>query len=332
VTAVFTSRILRLFPVILFTTMVGCGRGIAIDPGNSGMTADAAVSDQPEAGSAKAEVPPANKVMGTSLFNARPLRETISLGADAPRRFVWTSHGLVFSTKKGELKVVTPGASLPPTVVMPGLRYSGVHIDDRRRVYVSHESRILRLTTDLKAEDASWTVGETVRDIAVSRGGPIYWTGMTARRLFRTDTSSGETRSFEYLGGTDLNLTPDDRWLISISVYPVSTPISATGEVGSTESLSFTLGSIFQPDGVAVDDEGNLYFNVVDKGLRRLVVTSTAGHVIDSLDLFPSPGPAGLGADCTFGGADRLTLYCVGPAGSENSFIAVSVRVPGGPR
>jgi hypothetical protein len=344
------SKAGRIVP-LLCLAIVGCGSGVAVDPGNPVKPPDAAVdaaasalgrdggSTEPdviadEDASTKdagaADVPPPNYDARTGLvFNVKVPRETISLGLDYPRHMVGTPRGLIFSTSKGALKMVVPGAPDAPTTVLPGSEYWGVTRDDKGRVYASRGSRIIRLGSDLATEEASWPTPEVVLAMTISKVGHIYWLGRLNTMINRTDTTTGDTRTFAagWPGvQADLELAPGDRGLVIAQPAPVMLPISVTGDLTVAERPT-NLGGALHPHGVAIDEQGNSYFNCLAGNVRTVVVVRPNGSQLDSLNLFPASVASW--QDCTFGGIDRKTLYCTGLTGKTYTLVALAVNIPG---
>jgi gluconolactonase len=89
---------------------------------------------------------------------------------------------------------------------------------------------------------------------------------------------------------------------------------------GSTSAPTPFVPSIPSPDGMAVDDAGNLYFSSGD----GIVVVRPSGEpwgTISTASIGQQP------ANCTFGGPDRKTLYITARTG----LYRVELNIPGKP-
>ena len=73
------------------------------------------------------------------------------------------------------------------------------------------------------------------------------------------------------------------------------------------------------PDGLAVDQGGNLYVAALVSGNGAVVVLSAAGRTIGSIPLTESP------TNCAFGGHDYKTLFVT----ARTALYAASVPIPG---
>lgn len=147
-------------------------------------------------------------------------------------------------------------------------------------------------------------------DIAISPSGMIYFTdprsydeNVCDGRVFQTDPNSGETKLFleglKFPNG--LCFSPDGKTLY-------------LGESVNKNILSITLGSAVldtlitlpsgnqDPDGMDVDEQGNLY--VAYFGGGKIFVISPEGELLDSLKT-PGSRPSNI----EFGGKDMRTLF-----------------------
>lgn len=84
-------------------------------------------------------------------------------------------------------------------------------------------------------------------------------------------------------------------------------PVATDGTVGSPEPFGVVKDDpqarLHVPDGLCVDDRGRLYVANNSTEVSAIVVLDDAGHFAGRIT-FPAPP-----SNCTFGGADRRTLY-----------------------
>jgi gluconolactonase len=111
-------------------------------------------------------------------------------------------------------------------------------------------------------------------------------------------------------------LSPDEKTLY-VADQPMNRVMRYTvNPDGSTSAATSFITTAGSPDGMAVDDAGNLY--VAAAGIE---VFDPAGATIGTVMVPKAP------ANCTFGGADRRTLYIT----ARSSLYQVRLNVPGRP-
>jgi len=101
-------------------------------------------------------------------------------------------------------------------------------------------------------------------------------------------------------------------------------PVDAGGAVGAPALLidgPTVPGGFKVPDGICIDDDGDLYVTNNDDAVKAIVVFDPAGH---SKGRIPFPVRP---SNCTFGGADRRTLYVT----TLHAVYALTVPTPGLP-
>jgi gluconolactonase len=102
-------------------------------------------------------------------------------------------------------------------------------------------------------------------------------------------------------------------------------PVAADGSVGSPEPFGAApddpQARLHVPDGLCVDDRGRLYVANNSTEVSAIVVFDAAGHFAGRI-AFPTPP-----SNCTFGGADRRTLYVT----TLHAVYEVPMRTPGLP-
>jgi gluconolactonase len=80
-------------------------------------------------------------------------------------------------------------------------------------------------------------------------------------------------------------------------------------------------GGFKVPDGICVDDTGNLYVANNSDEIKAIEVFAPAGDLLGRIPFPVAP------SNCTFGGADRRTLYVT----TLHALYEVRVPVPGFP-
>src|SRR5580692_2614016 len=101
-------------------------------------------------------------------------------------------------------------------------------------------------------------------------------------------------------------------------------PVDQSGAVGTPTVLidgARVPGGFKVPDGICVDDSGNLYVANNSDEIRAIEVFDAAGELLGRIP-FPSAP-----SNCTFGGADRRTLYVT----TLHALYEVRVSTPGLP-
>lgn len=101
-------------------------------------------------------------------------------------------------------------------------------------------------------------------------------------------------------------------------------PVDASGAVGAP--VPFVDGAVVDggfkvPDGICVDDTGNLYVANNADDVKAIVVFDPSGHQLGRIVLPVAP------SNCTFGGDDRKTMYIT----TLHAIYQVAVPTPGLP-
>ncbi len=102
-------------------------------------------------------------------------------------------------------------------------------------------------------------------------------------------------------------------------------PVAADGSVGAPQAFgdakTDSRARLHVPDGLCVDDRGRVYVTNNSTAANAIVVLDSAGHFVERI-LFPAPP-----SNCTFGGADRRTLYVT----TLHALYEVPMTTPGLP-
>ncbi len=156
-------------------------------------------------------------------------------------------------------------------------------------------------------------------DVVVRADGTIYFTDTkwgarpgthAAQAVYRVAPEGTVSVAYAVAMPNGVALSPDGRTLYVGSdaqnlVWKL--PVDATGAVGTATVLldaSHVPGGLFKvPDGIGVDDAGNLYVANNDDAVKAIQVFTPDGQYLGDIALADRP------SNCTFGGADRRTLY-----------------------
>lgn len=174
-------------------------------------------------------------------------------------------------------------------------------------------------------------------DLAVRHDGNIYFTDSdwgarpgTDRgpmAVYRLSATGGLQRIMELDKPNGIALSPDQSTLyvgsdVQAKVWRL--PLDAAGKPGAATLLidgARVPGGFKVPDGICVDDVGNLYVTNNADDIKAIVVFDPEGRALGRISLPQAP------SNCTFGGVDRRTLYIT----TLHAVYEVSMPIPGRP-
>ena len=228
-----------------------------------------------------------------------------------------------------ESPVSTNGMAVDPTGnrLIVCERYNGrvVRIDPGTRLMVladhaptgealaAPNDLAVRADGNIYFSDSDWGVNTAVAHgkMGFNRIAP---TG-TIYRVLDVDKPNGVALSPD---GTSLYLGSD----VQAKVWRL--PLDSGGAAGAPTLLidgAMVPGGFRVPDGICVDDSGNLYVANNDDALRAIVVFDPTGRELGRITLPNKP------SNCTFGGPDRRTMYVT----TLHTIYEVRMPIPGLP-
>jgi gluconolactonase len=174
-------------------------------------------------------------------------------------------------------------------------------------------------------------------DVAVRADGNIYFTDTdwgarpggahAPMAVYRVPPSGPLDRVLQIEKPNGVALSPDG-WTLYIGsdvqgkIWKL--PLDAAGAAGAPVLLidgARVAGGFKVPDGICVDDSGNLYVANNSDEIRAIEVFDAAGRLLGRIPFPVAP------SNCTFGGADRRTLYVT----TLHAVYEVRVSTPGLP-
>jgi len=174
-------------------------------------------------------------------------------------------------------------------------------------------------------------------DLVVRKDGNLYFTdsdwgarpgpGHAAMGVYRVSPTGELSRVLGLDKPNGIALSPNGSSLYVGSDTQAKVwklPVDAAGAVGAPALLidgSTVAGGFKVPDGICVDDAGDLYVTNNDDAVKAIVVFDSAGHQLGRIPFPYRP------SNCTFGGADRRTLYVT----TLHAVYALPVPTPGLP-
>ena len=174
-------------------------------------------------------------------------------------------------------------------------------------------------------------------DLSIRRDGNIYFSDTTwgsrpgahaATAVYRLAPDGVLSAAFRVDMPNGVVLSPDGKTLYVGSDTQDRLwrlPVAADGSVGSPEPFGAApddpRARLHVPDGLCVDDRGRLYVANNSTEVSAVLVFDDVGHFVDRI-AFPAPP-----SNCTFGGADRRTLYVT----TLHALYEVPMSTPGLP-
>jgi gluconolactonase len=289
----------------------------------------AAPSSGATKGASGAAVCPPGASYGSPLANVGAVikldKPTGSNGYSFTEGPVWVDGSLYFSDHTGARQIyqLTPPAK-SPKIWKDGSGSNGLAIDQDDKLVVADESKKRLLRVDPKSGDELGVIASgswTPNDLVVRSDGTIYFTDPSSG-VYRVAKGASSASKLELMvpSPNGVVLSPDEKTLYVANVngkqiYAFS--VSDAGDVSKAAGDSvFVNVSASVPDGMAVDCAGNLYVGT-DKGVE---VFAPDGAPVGTI-------ASDYSSNCTFGGADRKTLYIT----SRGELKAVQLAVPGLP-
>ena len=205
---------------------------------------------------------------------------------------------------------------------------NGLATDPRGRLVACerYNARLVRVEPDGKLTVLAerWPANDgpalnAPNDVTIRADGNIYFTDSdwgarpgvahAPMGVYRVSPGGELSRVLDLQKPNGIALSPDGASLYVGSDAQAKVwrlPLDAAGAVGAPTLLidgAGVTGGFKVPDGICVDDTGNLYVTNNDDAVKAIVVFDPAGHSLGRIALPFRP------SNCTFGGADRRTLY-----------------------
>jgi gluconolactonase len=216
-------------------------------------------------------------------------------------------------------KVVPPATMATKFLTNSGSNGMAVDNDDNLLVADQEMKRIYRLN----ASNAQ-TIGSAIslgsakpNDLIYRSDGNIYVTDPDSGfyRISPTGTVGAAMKQVGRPNGVALSPDENTLYVGDVSNKMIAKfPVAADGTVGTMAPFVTTMSGT--ADGMCVDCAGNVYVSTAD----GVEVYAPAGTYIGKV-------PTGMSSNCTFGGADRRTLYVA----SQKLLKYVTLGIPGLP-
>jgi gluconolactonase len=174
-------------------------------------------------------------------------------------------------------------------------------------------------------------------DLVVRADGNIYFTdtdwgarpggSRAPTAVYRVPPSGAVERVLAMTKPNGIALSPDGATLYVGSDTQAKVwklPVDAAGAAGAPAPFidgPAVAGGFKVPDGICVDDAGDLYIAANDDELKAIVVFDPAGRQLGRITFPVRP------SNCTFGGADRRTMYVT----TLHAIYEVAMPTPGLP-
>ncbi len=218
-----------------------------------------------------------------------------------------------------------------------------------------YNGRLIRLASDGKSGSSSpatgkltvladrWPAGaagqsfNAPNDLVVRRDGNIYFTDSDwgtrpgtphpPMGVYRLSPKGELDRVLDLQKPNGIALSPDGGTLyvgsdVQGKVWKL--PVDAGGALGTQTLLidgARVPGGFKVPDGICIDDTGNLYVTNNADDVKAIVVFDNAGRLLGRIPFPVAP------SNCTFGGSDRKTMYVT----TLHAVYEVQMSTPGLP-
>jgi len=209
---------------------------------------------------------------------------------------------------------------------------NGLAVDPQGRLIATerYNGRLVRIEQDAKSNGkltvlaSRWPAADgpalnAPNDVVVRADGNIYFTDSdwgvrpdgahAPMAVYRVSPTGELSRVLELQKPNGIALSPDGATLYVGSDTQAKVwrlPLDGSGAAGQPVLLidgATVPGGFKVPDGICVDDTGNLYVTNNDDAVKAIVVFDPAGHELGRIPVPFRP------SNCTFGGADRRTMY-----------------------
>lgn len=279
--------------------------------------------------------------------DASPPVRTLATGIGFTEGPLWTMSQrlIVTSVSRGQLYEVSLDGEEPRPVAEPGGGPNGLAEDAQRNVWIAQNgaahapSRSARATTpsiqhwaDGAVEDVLVTGVAAPNDCVVAPDGRLWFTDPAGLpdpdddrlgRVCALDPVAQEVEallgSAEYPNGLAFGVDPDDFYLVETRRQRILRCRHTTDGLVSCEVFAETVAG--RPDGIAVDQGGNVYAATTDGDCVE--VFDAGGSLVERIDLGGPSWPT----NCCFGGPDMSTLFVTTAKGGR--VLAVDRPVAG---
>jgi gluconolactonase len=295
----------RLRSLLLVWCCVGCGtsRSIAIPAVSGDGLATAARAIPSDIAFASLEGPFWVGQGGYLIFS-----DVVERNGAAARIYKFEPQSRAFSV------VAYPGAPVST---------NGLAVDDRGRLIACERwnGRLARIAggvhSVLADQSPSGATLNAPNDLALRADGNVYYTDTTwgarpgahaATAVYRLSPTGVPSVAFATDMPNGVALSPDGRTLyVGSDAHDRlwRLPVADDGSVGAAEPFAGRQGDggLHVPDGLCVDDLGRVFVANNSAEVSAIVVFGPDGSFVGRI---PLPVPP---SNCTFGGADRRTLY-----------------------
>jgi gluconolactonase len=193
-------------------------------------------------------------------------------------------------------------------------------LDHRGRLVMAGTGRVVRIDLQGKVIEVLGTGFTSVNDVIVRKDGTIYFTDPSGHRVWRITADKKAAMVAGMTKPNGIMLSHDESVLYvadSTDRLVRRFKVSADGALDGGALFAST-GNADVPDGMCLDDAGNVYVTTIP----GLLVFSAAGVRRGNIPI-PGEGPT----NCSFGGRDRKTLYVT----TNRALWSIEMAVPGVP-